>query len=68
MSELSRSKALNARGEFAELDPTGVNNHAREMHQRYCQEPSDDNGNDLLAAIDGLSDQTRQYLKQTLRI
>jgi len=67
MSDLSRSKAQNATEDFKELDPTGPNNRAREAHRAYCAEPSDDNGTALLAALNELPKQTKQYLKQSMR-
>jgi len=68
MSDLSHSKAMNARDDFKELDGTGANMHARKMHQRYCAEPTHTTANALLAALDGLRPQERIYLKQALRI
>jgi len=68
MSELSRSKAMNARPDFSELDPTGRNVNAQKMHVAYCAEPTGTTRDALLAAIDGLRPQDRQYLKQALRI
>jgi len=68
MGELSRSKAMNARPDFSELDPTGRNSHAQKMHVAYCLDPTDTARDALLASIDGLRPQDRQYLKQALRI
>jgi len=68
MSELSWSKALNARDDFNELDPTGCNDIARNAHRAYCAEPNHENGDALLAAMNGLRKQDRQYLKQAMRI
>jgi len=67
MTNLSHSKALNARGDFDELDPTGVNTHVRKMHHAYCVDPNGTTRDALLAAIDGLRAPDRVYLRQALR-
>ena len=68
MGDLSWSKALNAREDFKELDPTGPNKRAQKAFNEYCSEPNHETGDALLTALRGLPKQYQQYLKQALRI